>query len=60
MDKKQLPTRNIEWWKDNKFVKELEQDYRNIISGKEKAYTIKEMNAKLDKIKEKEKKQRKI
>jgi hypothetical protein len=38
-------TEEIEWWKDKGFVKELDRRYNAWETGKEKGYTLEEVDA---------------
>ena len=41
-------TEKTEWWKDKVFMKELDNRYRAWETGKEKGYTLDEVNALFD------------
>ena len=43
----------VQWWKDNGFLNELDNRYKNWESGKEKGYTLAEINTSIEKLKEK-------
>jgi hypothetical protein len=42
-----------EWWKDNVFTKELDKRYKAWENGKEKGYTLAEVDATIDQLKKK-------
>jgi hypothetical protein len=44
------------WWKDEALIKKFDEEYANYESGKDKAYSLEEMNERLDKLKKKIKK----
>ncbi|MBD0287032.1 MAG: hypothetical protein ICV53_12980 [Flavisolibacter sp.] len=44
-------TEELEWWKDNAFIKELDSRYSDWTSGKEKSYTRKEIDASIEQLK---------
>ena len=46
-------TEQVEWWKDKVFVKELDKRYKNWESGKEKGYTLSEIDAEIEQLKKK-------
>jgi hypothetical protein len=46
-------TEELEWWKDKAFVKELDNRYRAWSSGKEKGYTLAEVDASIEQLKKK-------
>jgi hypothetical protein len=39
------------WWKDEDLIKQFDEEYENYLSGKDKSYSLKEMNQKLGKLK---------
>jgi predicted nuclease with TOPRIM domain len=43
----------FEWWKDEKLLKVWEKEHADYKSGKDKGYSLEEMNSKLDKAKKK-------
>ena len=45
-----------EWWKDAGFIKELDKDYAAWESGKEKGYTLSQIDEAIDTLKKKQKK----
>jgi hypothetical protein len=45
----------LEWWKNKAFVKELDKRYADWESGKEKGYTMGEIDASIEKIKKQRK-----
>lgn len=47
-------TMEVEWWKDNAFVKELDKRYEAWESGKEKGYTLAEIDASIEQLKKKQ------
>ena len=42
-----------EWWKDKQFVKEIDQRYQDLESGKDKGFTIAEMETTIDALRKK-------
>lgn len=44
-------TGQLEWWKDNVFTAELDRNYAAWDSGKEKGYTLKEVDNSIAKLK---------
>jgi uncharacterized protein with NRDE domain len=42
-----------EWWKDKLFVKELDNRYKDLESGKDKGATILQLEASIDKLRKK-------
>lgn len=44
----------VKWWKDNNFLNELDKRYKGWESGKEKSYTLAEINASIEKLKKKQ------
>lgn len=43
----------VQWWKDNGFLNELDNRYKSWESGKEKGYTLAEINTSIEKLKKK-------
>lgn len=41
----------VEWWKDNVFVKELDRRYAAWATGKEKAFTLAEVDSSIEQLK---------
>lgn len=46
---------DLEWWKDKAFTNELDARYGNYKSGKEKAYSLKEIEESIEELKQKRK-----
>ena len=46
-------TGETEWWKDHVFVKELDRRYKAWANGKEKGYTLAEVDASIEQLKKK-------
>ena len=46
-------TEKTEWWKDNAFTKELDKRYKAWESGKEKGYSLSEIDASLEELSKK-------
>ena len=44
-----------EWWNDNVFTKELDKDFQAWKSGKDKAYSLAEVDTSIEKLKQKRK-----
>jgi hypothetical protein len=44
-------TEDLEWWKDNVFTNELDRRYAAWQTGKEKSYTLKEVDASIEQLK---------
>ncbi len=44
------------WWKDEELIKQFDEEYENYESGKDKAYSLEDMNERLDKLKKQVKK----
>jgi hypothetical protein len=44
-------TGDLEWWKDNVFTDELDRRYAAWQTGKEKGYTLKEVDASIEQLK---------
>jgi hypothetical protein len=44
-------TEDLEWWKDNVFTYELDKRYAAWQTGKEKGYTLKEVDASIEQLK---------
>ena len=42
-----------EWWKDKLFVEELEHRYEALESGKDKGFTVEQLEASIDKLRKK-------
>jgi hypothetical protein len=42
-----------EWWKDKAFVAELDQRYEALESGKDKGYSVEQLEASIDKLRKK-------
>lgn len=45
----------LEWWKNKAFMKELDKRYTDWESGKEKGYTMEEIDASIEKMKKQRK-----
>lgn len=43
---------DVEWWKDNVFIKELDSRYNDWQSGKEEAYTISQIDASIEQLRQ--------
>ena len=43
----------MEWWKDKAFVAELDQRYEALESGKDKGYSVEQLEASIDKLRKK-------
>ena len=48
-------TEEVEWWKENVFAKELDKRYSAWATGKEKGYTLTEIDASIEQIKKRRK-----
>lgn len=46
-------TEEVKWWEDKVFVKELDRRYTAWASGKEKGYTLTEVDASIEQLKKK-------
>lgn len=46
-------SREVQWWKDNAFVKELDRRYSAWASGKEKGYTLAEIDTSIAQLQKK-------
>jgi hypothetical protein len=44
-------TEDLEWWKDNVFTDELDRSYAAWQTGKEKGYSLKEVDASIEQLK---------
>ncbi|MGC4037399.1 MAG: hypothetical protein QM764_15670 [Chitinophagaceae bacterium] len=44
-------TEELQWWKDNAFIKELDKRYDSWSNGKEKGYTLSEIDASIEQMK---------
>jgi hypothetical protein len=44
-------TEDLEWWKDNVFTDELDRRYAAWQTGKEKGYSLKEVDASIEQLK---------
>ena len=44
-------TEDVQWWKDNVFVEELDKRFTAWVSGKEKGYTLGEVDASIERLK---------
>jgi hypothetical protein len=42
-----------EWWKDKRFVKELDRRYEALESGADKGFTVEKLEASIDKLRKK-------
>ncbi len=42
-----------EWWKDKRFVKELDRRYEALESGADKGFTLEKLEASIDKLRKK-------
>ena len=42
-----------EWWKDKLFVEELDRRYKAMESGKDKEFTVEQLEASIDKLRQK-------
>jgi len=42
-----------EWWKDKRFVKELDRRYEALESGTDKGFTVEKLEASIDKLRKK-------
>ena len=41
---------SLDWWKDEKLLAEFEKETKDFESGKEKGFTLEQMNKRLDKL----------
>ncbi len=48
-------TETAEWWKDKTLIKEMDEEYEAWETGKEKGFTLKEIDAEYEQIKQKRK-----
>jgi membrane carboxypeptidase/penicillin-binding protein PbpC len=46
-------TEQVKWWNDNVFVSDLEKRYKAWETGKEKGYTLAEVEASIDQLRKK-------
>lgn len=46
-------TEQVEWWNDNVFVSDLEKRYKAWETGKEKGFSLAEVDASIDKLRKK-------
>ena len=44
---------SLDWWKDEKLLAEFDKEAKDFETGKEKGFSIEEMNKRLDKIRKK-------
>ncbi len=46
-------TENLEWWQDKAFTEELDERYNGYKSGKSKGYTVEEVEASINELRQK-------
>jgi 3-phenylpropionate/cinnamic acid dioxygenase small subunit len=44
-------TEEVQWWKDRSFTNELDQQYTSWITGKEKGYSLQEIDSAIEELK---------